>query len=87
VWRTPEKTVKALPDVTGLDAIELGCGTAYFGAWLRRSSARRVAGIDVTPAQLDTARRLNEDYYSYVSAKWARKWSAEEIWRARRLPG
>jgi SAM-dependent methyltransferase len=61
VWRTPEKTVKALPDVSGLDVMELGCGTAYFGAWLRRSGARRVVGVDVTPAQLDTARRLNEE--------------------------
>lgn len=37
--------------------VELGCGTAYFSAWLAARGARPV-GVDVTPAQLDTARRL-----------------------------
>jgi SAM-dependent methyltransferase len=54
--------VQALPDVTGKDVIELGCGTAYFGAWLKRAGARRVVGVDVTPAQLETARRLEEEF-------------------------
>ena len=51
-----------LPDVRGLDVIELGCGTGYFGAWLKRRGARRVVGIDVTPAQLDTARQLDREF-------------------------
>jgi SAM-dependent methyltransferase len=59
LWRTPDATVKALPE--GLDVIELGCGTAYFGAGLKRLGARRVVGVDVTPAQLETARRLNQE--------------------------
>ena len=46
-----------LADVDGLDVVELGCGTAYFSAWLARRGARPV-GVDVTPAQLETARRL-----------------------------
>ncbi len=46
-----------LGDVVGLDAVELGCGTAYFSAWLARRGARPV-GVDPTPAQLATARRL-----------------------------
>jgi len=29
------------------------------GAWLKRAGARRVVGIDITPAQLATAQRLN----------------------------
>jgi SAM-dependent methyltransferase len=62
MWRLPEREVAALPDVTGKDVIELGCGTAYFGAWLKRAGARRVVGIDVTPAQLDTARRMDEEF-------------------------
>jgi SAM-dependent methyltransferase len=62
VWRTPESDVNVLPDVAGKDVIELGCGTAYFGAWLRKRGARRVVGIDVTPAQLATARRMNEEF-------------------------
>ena len=40
IWRIPEAEVGALPDVDGLDAIELGCGTAYFSAWLARRGAR-----------------------------------------------
>ncbi len=46
-----------LGDVEGLDVVELGCGTAYFSAWLARRGARPV-GVDPTPAQLATARRL-----------------------------
>jgi SAM-dependent methyltransferase len=62
MWRQPEREVQALPDVAGKDVIELGCGTAYFGAWLKRAGARRVVGVDVTPAQLETARRLDEEF-------------------------
>ncbi len=62
VWHTLEDEVKVLPDVTGLDVIELGCGTAYWSAWLKRLGARRVVGVDITPAQLDTARELNREF-------------------------
>src|SRR4029078_11862324 len=34
VFSIPEEQVGALPDVNGLDVVELGCGTAYFGSWL-----------------------------------------------------
>jgi len=61
-WSRPESEVRILPDVTGKDVIELGCGTAYFGAWLKRTGARRVVGVDVTPAQLDTARRMDAEF-------------------------
>ena len=30
----------------------------------------------------ETARRI--PYYAYVSAEWARRWPAEEIWAARK---
>ncbi len=46
-----------LGDVDGKDVLELGCGVAYFSAWLAKRGARPV-GIDPTPAQLETARRL-----------------------------
>jgi SAM-dependent methyltransferase len=55
VWEVPETDLAVLGDVSGLDAIELGCGTAYFSSWLARGGAR-VVGVDVTPAQLATAR-------------------------------
>jgi SAM-dependent methyltransferase len=57
VWQVPEAQLRALPPrVAGLDVVELGCGTAYFSAWLARRGARPV-GVDPTPAQLATARR------------------------------
>jgi SAM-dependent methyltransferase len=62
VWSVPESSLNVLPDVSGKDVIELGCGTGYFGAWLKKMGARRVVGIDVTPAQLATARQLNDEF-------------------------
>lgn len=62
IWNTPEHEVRVLPDVRGKDVVELGCGTAYVAAWLKRRGARRVVGVDITPAQLDTARRLDQKY-------------------------
>jgi SAM-dependent methyltransferase len=62
VFSVPESELRALPDVTGKEVVELGCGTGYFGAWLKRAGAQRVVGVDVTPAQLDTARRMNEQH-------------------------
>jgi SAM-dependent methyltransferase len=56
----PEAEVGVLGDVAGKDVVELGCGTAYFSAWLARRGARPV-GVDVTPAQLETARRLQRE--------------------------
>ena len=32
----PESELGVLGDVDGMDVIELGCGTAYFAAWLAR---------------------------------------------------
>jgi SAM-dependent methyltransferase len=55
-----EEDLRVLGDVAGLDVVELGCGTAYFSAWLARRGAKPVA-VDVTPAQLATARRLQEE--------------------------
>ena len=56
VFGVPETEVGVLGDVDGLDVVELGCGTAFFSALLAKRGARPV-GVDVTPAQLDTARR------------------------------
>ena len=61
-WSLPEREVGMLPPLAGKDVVELGCGTAYFGAWLKRAGARRVVGVDVTPAQLTTAHRMNEEF-------------------------
>ena len=55
----PESELGVLGEVDGLDVLDLGCGSGYFSAWLARRGARPV-GVDVTPAQLATARRLQE---------------------------
>ena len=57
VLHSPESELGVLGDVAGLDVVELGCGTAYFSAWLAKRGARPV-GVDPTPAQLATARRM-----------------------------
>jgi SAM-dependent methyltransferase len=61
VFGVPEAEVGVLGDVEGLDVVELGCGTAYCSAWLARRGAR-VVGVDPTPAQLETARRMQEEF-------------------------
>jgi SAM-dependent methyltransferase len=60
LWGISEAELNVLPDAAGKDVIELGCGTAYFSAWLARRGARPV-GVDVTPAQLETARQLQQE--------------------------
>jgi SAM-dependent methyltransferase len=57
IWAIDESELNVLGDVKGLDVVELGCGTAYFSAWLAKLGARPT-GVDVTPAQLETARRM-----------------------------
>jgi len=62
IWSVPEAQVGMLPaELAGLDAIELGCGTAYVSAWLARGGAR-VVGIDNSEAQLATARDLQAEF-------------------------
>jgi len=56
IWGIDESDLNVLGDVAGLDVVELGCGTAYFSAWLAKRGARPV-GVDITPAQLATARQ------------------------------
>jgi len=62
IWRIPESEVHLLPDdVSGLDVIELGCGTGYVSAWLARRGAHPV-GIDNSPKQLETARSFQQEF-------------------------
>ena len=61
IWGIPESEVGVLPQVEGMDAIELGAGTAYWSAWLARRGARVVA-LDVSPQQLATARALQDEH-------------------------
>jgi SAM-dependent methyltransferase len=61
LFHVPESDVGVLGNVAGLDVIELGCGTAYLSAWLARRGARPV-GVDITPAQLDSAARCQQRF-------------------------
>lgn len=61
IWHVSDAEVRGLPDVVGLDTIELGCGTAYVSSWLARRGARAV-GIDNSRAQLATARSLQREF-------------------------
>jgi SAM-dependent methyltransferase len=61
IFGIPEGELHLLPDVAGLDTIELGCGTGYVSAWLSRLGARPV-GIDNSSGQLATARILQAEF-------------------------
>ena len=56
-----ESDVSVLPDVSGLDTVEIGCGTAYVSAWLVRRGANAVA-MDNSRNQLATARILQGEF-------------------------
>lgn len=58
IWGIPNSEVPLLPDdMSGLAAVELGCGAGYCSAWMTRRGAS-VTAIDPSSAQLTTARRL-----------------------------
>jgi SAM-dependent methyltransferase len=58
IWGVSNSEVPLLPaDMTGLRAIELGCGTGYASAWMTRRGAS-VSALDPSERQLATARRL-----------------------------
>jgi SAM-dependent methyltransferase len=64
IWDMPERELRALGDLDlwqGKDAIELGCGTAYFSAWLAKLGMKPV-GIDITPEQLANARLYQSEF-------------------------
>jgi SAM-dependent methyltransferase len=62
IFSVPEADLGVLPEsVAGLDVVELGCGTGYVSSWLARRGARPV-GIDNSPAQLENARRYQEEF-------------------------
>ena len=50
LFGVPERDLGVLGDVTGLDVIELGCGTAYLSAQLARRGARGGV-LDLPPPQ------------------------------------
>src|SRR5437867_13043706 len=61
IWNIPEAELCALPDVAGKDVLELGCGTAYWSAWLARRGAR-VVGLDNSAKQLESAALFQREF-------------------------
>ncbi len=62
IWQIPESELHLLPeDMTGMRAVELGCGTGYVSGWMIRRGATSV-GIDNSEQQLATARRLAQEH-------------------------
>jgi SAM-dependent methyltransferase len=62
IWQIPEVKLKLLPnDLAGKRCIEIGCGAGYVSSWMARRGAD-VVGIDPTPNQLATAKRLENQY-------------------------
>jgi SAM-dependent methyltransferase len=61
MWHVPESQLHVLPDVRGLDVIDLGCGTGYWCAWLMRMGAH-ATGLDVSERQLETAAAMQREH-------------------------
>ena len=60
-WHIPEEELQILPEVAGLDVLDLGCGTGYWCAWFARLGARPV-GLDLSEEQLATAQALQAEH-------------------------
>ncbi len=60
-WNIPDQELGILPDVRGLDVVDLGCGTGYWSAWFARLGARPV-GLDLSEEQLETARAFQREH-------------------------
>ncbi|MDW3223941.1 MAG: class I SAM-dependent methyltransferase [Paracoccaceae bacterium] len=66
-WGVPEAEINLLPkELSGIDAVELGCGTAYVAGWMARRGAH-VTAIDISPAQLSTARHLAKRHNATIT--------------------
>ena len=60
IWRIAETEVGLLEGVEGEVVLEDGCGTGYVSAWMAKRGAS-VVGLDNSPAQLATARHVQEE--------------------------
>ena len=62
IFSVPEADLHMFPDnLAGMDAVDLGCGTGYVSAWMKRLGANPV-GIDNSPRQLETTARLQREH-------------------------
>lgn len=72
----PESTVSLLPDVAGLDVVELGCGTGYVSAWCLAAGAATAVGLDNSPGQLRSAQLLQAEFDRPFPLVWG---NAEQL--------
>lgn len=49
---------KLVPDVHGMDVLDLGCGTGWFCRWAIQNGAKSVLGLDISEKMLSRAIRL-----------------------------
>lgn len=88
LFGNPESEIGMLPDdLEGLDAIELGCGTAYGSAWLARRGARpefhlphgewnrlfRESGFEIEALVEPRAPEGSTTSYAWAPYPWARR--------------
>lgn len=58
-----------MPDLQGLNVVDLGCGFGWFCRWARQHGAARVLGLDVSEMMLSQAKATTSDpAITYVSA-------------------
>ena len=50
-----------VPDLRGLEILDLGCGFGWFCRWARQNGAAHVVGIDVSEKMLARARAVTQD--------------------------
>ena len=62
------QTLAALPNVAGKVVADIGCGTGRYAIQLLRFGARKVAGVDFSPAMLEVAQRKAQK--AELSIEW-----------------
>lgn len=55
-----------VPDVIGLDIIDLGCGSGWFCRWAMNNGAKSVLGIDISEKMLARAQSLTEGRFAGI---------------------
>ncbi|KAH7006532.1 S-adenosyl-L-methionine-dependent methyltransferase [Fusarium venenatum] len=50
-----------IPDLKGLDVLDLGCGFGWFARWARSTGASMVRGIEISNNMLSRARAMTND--------------------------
>lgn len=60
-----------MPDVTGLNIIDFGCGSGWFCRWAINHGAKSVLGIDLSEKMLEKARSLTDGKFTGIEYRRA----------------